>query len=67
MKLLRKKSSRRANSDNQKVIEDLSNVIADIDSITAINNYFNNDVTGMANHIVIFFSWSTIFYMNNKS
>ena len=67
MKLLRKKSSRRANSDNQKAIEDLSNVIADIDSITAINNYFNNDVTGMANHIVIFFSWSTICYMNNKS
>ena len=39
----------------KKVIEDLSNVIADIDSIAAINNYFNNDVTGMANHIVIFF------------
>ena len=55
MKLLTKKRSKRANSDSQKNIEDLSNVIADIDSVTAINNYFNNEVTDMANYIAIFF------------
>ena len=45
MKLLKKDSSKGANSDSQKDIIDISNVITDIDSITAINNYVNNSVT----------------------
>lgn len=64
MKLLKKDSSKGANSDSQKDI-DISNVITDIDSITAINNYVNNSVTDRQIALSVFFG-KVICFMNNK-
>lgn len=65
MKLLKKDSSKGANSDSQKDIIDISNVITDIDSITAINNYVNNSVTDRQIALSVFFG-KVICFMNNK-
>ena len=64
MKLLKKDSSKGANSDSQKDI-DISNVITDIDSITAINNYVNNSVTDRQIALSVFFG-KVICFMKNK-
>ena len=56
--MLTKAISKRANCDSLKDIEDISNVITDIDSVTAINNCVNNCIK-------ISFG-KTIRYMNNK-
>ena len=61
MNMLTKDSSKRANCGSQKDIEYISNVITDIDFLTA-NNWIGNSVTDMANQLFR----KTMCYMNNK-
>ena len=51
MKWLTKDISKRANCDNQKVIEDILNIMTDIETIAAVNNW----VTDLTNRIINFF------------
>ena len=62
MKLLSKDSLKRADCDSQKHIEDISNVITDINSVTAISNCVTNSVADIANHIIVFFFEEDILY-----
>ena len=55
MKLLTKDISKRAYCNTQKEIKDITNVITDIDSITATNNYINNSITDLANGVTNIF------------
>ena len=55
MKWLTKDISKRANCDNQKVIEDILNIMTDIETIAAVNNWVNNSVTDLTNRIINFF------------
>ena len=65
MKWLTKDISKRANCDNQKVIEDILNITTDIETIASVNNWVNNSVRDLTNRIINFFG-TTICYMNNK-
>ena len=55
MKWLTKDISKRANCDSQKVIEDILNIMTDIETIAAVNNWVNNSVTDLTNRIINFF------------
>lgn len=45
------------NCDRQGDIKDNSNVITDINSVTAIHSCVNNSVTDITNHVIIFFKF----------
>ena len=62
MKWLTKDISKRANCDNQKVIEDILNIKTDIETIAAVNNWVNNSVTDLTNRIINFFRNNDMLY-----
>ena len=62
MKWLTKDISKRANCDNQKVIEDILNIMTDIETIAAVNNWVNNSVTDLTNRIINFFRNNDMLY-----
>ena len=62
MKWLTEDISKRANCDNQKVIEDILNIKTDIETIAAVNNWVNNSVTDLTNRIINFFRNNDMLY-----
>lgn len=52
MKLLTKDSSKRANCDTQKDIEDITNVTIDINSVKAMYNCIKNSITNMTTDVI---------------
>ena len=62
MKWLTEDISKRANCDNQKVIEDILNVTTDIETIASVNNWVNNSVTDLTNRIINFFRNNDMLY-----
>lgn len=55
MKFLTKDSSKRANCDTQKDIEDITNVTIDINSVKAMYNCIKNSITNMTTDVIKFF------------